>query len=89
MPRGLGFSVECDEDIRKDAFLFGEAQGRIVVSVSQDKLDDFVEMIAETEVDFYNLGEVKGDEIMIDGESFGKVAEYSNSYNNSLSDLLN
>jgi len=89
MPRGLGFSVECDEDIRKDAFLFGEAQGRIVVSVSQDKLDDFVEMIAETEVDFYNLGEVKGDEIMIDGESFGKVDEYSNSYNNSLSDLLN
>jgi phosphoribosylformylglycinamidine synthase subunit PurL len=89
MPRGLGFSVECDEDIRKDAFLFGEAQGRIVVSVSQDKLDEFVEMIAETEVDFYNLGEVKGDEIMIDGESFGKVAEYSNSYNNSLSDLLN
>jgi phosphoribosylformylglycinamidine synthase len=89
MPRGLGFSVECDEDIRKDAFLFGEAQGRIVVSVSQDKLDDFVELIAETEVDFYNLGEVKGDEIMIDGESFGKVAEYSNSYNNSLSDLLN
>jgi phosphoribosylformylglycinamidine synthase II len=89
MPRGLGFSVECDEDIRKDAFLFGEAQGRIVVSVSQDKLDDFVEMIAETEVDFYNLGEVSGDEIMIDGESFGKVAEYSNSYNNSLSDILN
>jgi len=89
MPRGLGFNVECDEDIRKDAFLFGEAQGRIVVSVSQDKLDDFVELIAETEVDFYNLGEVKGDEIMIDGESFGKVAEYSNSYNNSLSDLLN
>jgi phosphoribosylformylglycinamidine synthase subunit PurL len=89
MPRGLGFSVECDEDIRKDAFLFGEAQGRIVVSVSQDKLDDFVEMIAETEVDFYNLGEVKGDEIMLDGKSFGKVDEYSNSYNNSLSDLLN
>jgi phosphoribosylformylglycinamidine (FGAM) synthase-like enzyme len=34
MPNGLGFEIETDDAIRKDAFLFGEAQGRVVVSVS-------------------------------------------------------
>jgi phosphoribosylformylglycinamidine (FGAM) synthase-like enzyme len=33
MPNGLGFDIETDSSIRKDAFLFGEAQGRVVVSV--------------------------------------------------------
>jgi phosphoribosylformylglycinamidine synthase subunit PurL len=34
MPRGFGFSITTDPAIRKDAFLFGEAQSRIVVSVA-------------------------------------------------------
>ena len=33
MAGNLGFAIETDSEIRKDAFLFGEAQGRIVGSV--------------------------------------------------------
>ena len=31
LPRGLGFEVITDSEIREDAFLFGEGQGRAVV----------------------------------------------------------
>src|SRR5690606_1087379 len=34
--KDLGFEIATDASIRKDAFLFGEAQSRIVVSVSKE-----------------------------------------------------
>ena len=89
MPRGLGFKIECDEDIRKDAFLFGESQSRIVVSVNEEKLDVFTALLAETNVDFINLGEVTAGEIHIDETNFGSSADYSTKYNNAIGDLMN
>ena len=35
-------------DIRKDAYWFGEAQGRVVVSVSEDKINEFEQFIKNT-----------------------------------------
>ena len=35
----LGFSVETKNNVRKDAFLFGEAQGRAVVSVNLEEVE--------------------------------------------------
>ena len=29
MPRGLGFDIVTDDEVRLDAFLFGEGQGRL------------------------------------------------------------
>ncbi len=86
MPKSLGFSIDTDEDIRKDAFLFGEAQSRIVVSVNADNLDEFVEMISDNDVDFINLGEVTSGEILIDNFSYGNVSEYQQKYENAIGD---
>jgi phosphoribosylformylglycinamidine synthase len=36
MKNGLGFDISTDKNIRKDAFLFGEAQSRVVVTVKKD-----------------------------------------------------
>lgn len=88
MPRGLGFKIECDEDIRKDAFLFGESQSRIVVSVNEEKLDVFTALLAETNVDFINLGEVTSGEIIIDETTYGSTSDYSTKYNNAIGDLM-
>ncbi len=89
LPNGLGFRIESDDELRKDAFLFGEAQSRIVVSVSPDKLDEFVEMVADSEVDFTNLGEVGGAEVMIDDQAYGSIAHYHDLYNNSMHKMMN
>ncbi|MFM7767570.1 MAG: AIR synthase-related protein, partial [Bacteroidota bacterium] len=85
---GKGFSIETDEDIRKDAFLFGESQSRIMVSVNPDKLDEFIELVVASGVDFSNLGEVTGVESVIDGETFGSVSYFKDLYMNSISNRL-
>ena len=84
MAGNMGFAIETDEDIRKDAFLFGESQGRVVVTVSQEQLDGFIEVLAASDVDFTNLGTTGGDEALVDGESFGKLSEFSVLYNESI-----
>ena len=88
MPNGLGFTIETDDDLRKDAFLFGESQSRIVVSVHPEKLDEFVELVADTDVDFTNLGVVSGTEIMIDATSYGSVEDFKTSFDNSIGEMM-
>lgn len=88
MHRRLGFSIETDEDIRKDAFLFGESQSRVIVSVNPSKLDAFVELVAESDVDFMNLGLTGGNSIVIDGEDFGNIHEFGVKYQSALGDIL-
>jgi len=75
MYRNLGFEITSGNDIRPDAFLFGEAQGRVVVSVSPDKEEEFVELMALSSVEFSILGEVKGNEMIIDENSFGLITD--------------
>ncbi len=75
MPDTLGFEVDSDPDIRKDAFLFGEAQSRVIVSISPDKYDAFLDYLSNVDVDFTNLGIVTNGSLSIDGESFGMISE--------------
>ncbi|MBK7886056.1 MAG: phosphoribosylformylglycinamidine synthase subunit PurL [Bacteroidetes bacterium] len=88
MPRGLGFRIDTDEEYRKDAYLFGEAQGRIVVSVSPEKLDAFVELVAASDIDFTNLGEVGGNAIVIDEEEYGSVHTFKEKYDHAIGDMM-
>ncbi len=88
MASDLGFSIETDFDCRPDAFLFGEAQSRMVLSVSEDKLDDFVNLLVASDVEFSNLGTVTDGEVLIDDESFGHIRELKSIYENSIGDLM-
>jgi phosphoribosylformylglycinamidine synthase len=88
MPNGLGFDISCDEEVRKDAFLFGEAQSRVVVSVKKDDEDKFIEIMMQAGVDFSYIGDVKGREMIIDEESMGTVAEAKHIFDTTLGELL-
>ena len=88
MPQKLGFDIETDEEIRKDAFLFGEAQGRVVVSVNPENQEAFVEFMATSEVDFSLLGTVTSGEFKIDNEDFGSVEPVKNVFDNVLHNIL-
>lgn len=88
MPRGLGFDISTDTEFRKDAFLFGESQSRVVVSVSKADEDTFINLLINQEVEFSFIGEVKGKDIVIDEESFGSVREVKQLYDNALGELL-
>ncbi len=88
MPRGLGFDISSDEEIRKDSFLFGESQSRIVVSVKKEDEDKFIDLMMESRAEFQYMGDVTGKDLMIDDESFGTVAEAKAVFDNALGDLL-
>ena len=88
MPNGLGFDIASDSAIRKDAFLFGEAQGRVVVSVAPADQERFIEMMATSEVEFSLLGTVSNGYLNIDEESFGHINDIKMVYNNVLHSIL-
>lgn len=85
----LGIEIVSNKNVRKDAFLFGESQGRVVVSISRDNKKIFEERLSELLQPFEFLGEVKGKSIVIDGESFGDVDHLKSKYDTALASKLN
>ena len=76
----LGFEISCDDSIRKDAFLFGESQSRVVISLDSEQEELFVEIMTKSDVDFTYLGEVTEKDVIVDGESFGNIQHLGNIY---------
>jgi phosphoribosylformylglycinamidine synthase len=74
----LGFAVNKQiSTIRNDAYWFGEAQGRVVVSVSADKINEFEKSV---DIPFEKLGKVTAGEIKIDGEDWGNIIQWKRKY---------
>ncbi|MFN8355483.1 MAG: phosphoribosylformylglycinamidine synthase subunit PurL [Spirosomataceae bacterium] len=88
MHRDLGFSIATDEKVRKDAFLFGESQSRVVVSVKPEKQIEFITFLQKSGVTFANLGKVTSDNYVIDGERIISSSEAKNLYSNSLARII-
>jgi phosphoribosylformylglycinamidine synthase subunit PurL len=85
----LGFDITSDAEIRKDAFLFGEAQGRVIVSVDTDKESDFIDLMIDNDFPFSTLGHVTKGEIRVDDISFGFVKDLKKIYDSALENLIN
>jgi phosphoribosylformylglycinamidine synthase len=85
----LGFAIDTDENIRKDAFLFGEAQGRVIVSVNPDKQESFVEFMAQTDCPFHLIGEVTKGQVSVDEENWGEIDNFYALYEQSLPNKMN
>jgi phosphoribosylformylglycinamidine synthase subunit PurL len=89
MVKSLGFSIGTDENIRRDAFLFGESQGRVVVSIDATHQESFVEYMALTELPFSFIGMVIPDEVVVDEESWGPLTSFVDEFNSGISTLMN
>ena len=88
MYNNLGFSINTLDNIRKDAFLFGESPSRIVVSIEPKNKDSFEKFMLSTNTTFNHLGNVTSGDIIIDNESFGNLEEYKNIYDTSISEKM-
>ncbi len=84
MAGGKGFNIESDPNVRKDAFLFGESQSRIMVTVPASREDAFLKTMMSGDAEFSSLGEVKGLQVIIDGEKWGSVNHWKGLYDNAL-----
>ncbi len=80
IPMEFGFDITSDAEIRKEAFLFGESQSRVVVSVSPAEQDNFVDFMMESNVPFSILGHVTKGEVRVDDESFGYISDLKEAF---------
>jgi len=89
MPNNLGFAVKTDKAFRKDAYLFGESQSRIVVSVAPTNRAAFESALMDQQIPFTSLGTVTSGDNLIDAEAFPNTAEVKNLYDTALEKLMN
>jgi phosphoribosylformylglycinamidine synthase len=86
---GLGFNVaEKAIGIRKDAYWFGEAQGRVVVSVNESNKIAFIDLLQSLKIPFSEIGNVTANEIIVDNENWGRVDEWKEKYDDAITNLL-
>jgi len=93
MAGNLGFDVQTapaggSAGFRLDAVLFGEAQGRVVVSVSPENQAAFDASIAATGVPCAQLGSVTGEDFVIDGQTVMTLADAKSLYDNALGAIM-
>lgn len=88
MQRNTGFEISTNTDIRKDAFLFGEAQSRVVVSVAPSQKEAFEQSLGNQP--FSLLGKVKSDgQLKVDQSNWGHIADWKKTYDEAIEKLLN
>ena len=90
MPRGLGFSVATDPLYRKDAYLFGESQSRVLISVSSKAKDTikFEKFMEKKGIPYRFLGKVTAGDYEIDGKKIVASNEAKKMYENSLANKM-
>ncbi len=88
MPNNFGFAIATDSEIRKDAFLFGEAQGRVIITVKPENRSLFVEKMAASTTDFTYLGVVTNSGNVVDDEMYDTTAHAKSIYDQVLSSYL-
>jgi phosphoribosylformylglycinamidine synthase len=84
----LGFEIIGSSEVREDAFLFGEAPSRVVVSVTETGEDAFLDALKDSKTPFMLLGHVTQGKLVVDDKDFGMITDYKEIYNNSLGEKL-
>jgi len=82
----LGFSVITNSGYRKDAWLFGEAQSRVLVSVALTKVSEFEKFLGD--FPFEKIGVVTTGEIVIDGDFWGTIDWWKDKYDTAIENFL-
>ncbi|MBU6158038.1 MAG: phosphoribosylformylglycinamidine synthase subunit PurL [Bacteroidetes bacterium] len=82
-----GFEVTtADATIRKDAFWFGEAQSRAVVTVRPDQLDALKQVAGNHP--YTVLGRVTNGEVRVDAETWGEIDTWKKLYEEALEKIM-
>ena len=87
--RSLGFNVSMEgSDVRKDAFWFGEGQGRAIVSTSKENLELLEESLNKNKVPFLKIGKVSSGKIEVNGQKWNDIKYWKEKYENAIGKFM-
>lgn len=89
MESGLGFEINTLAGMRKDAFLFGEAQSRVVISVKAENKNAAIEIFEKAGVPVMELGKVTAKDIKVDAQDFASIEYFAHIYDTSIEKVMN
>jgi phosphoribosylformylglycinamidine synthase subunit PurL len=85
--RNLGIDVTAgDPELRSDAYWFGEAQSRVVVSVRPADLAAFKSMLGDHP--YEELGTVTAGSISLGSENWGMISDWKNKYDTAIENII-
>lgn len=88
MQSGKGFDVCTEAQFRRDAWLFGEAQGRVALSVKAENKEAVENHFRNAQVPVLQIGTVKGSDMVIDGLNFGSVVNTKATYDSAIAQRI-
>ena len=89
MPRGLGFEVAAaPRGLRADAYLYGEAQNRVVVSCAATDAPALRQLLDASDFPYARLGTVTTGRIGVGDLAFGEVGDFATAYHTALTDAM-
>ena len=84
-----GFEVNSNaSSLRKDAYWMGEAQSRVVVSCSSAQVATIEAAAKKFNIEFAVMGKVTERTITVDGENWGSIDSWKNSYDTAIENKL-
>ncbi|MCI5055142.1 MAG: phosphoribosylformylglycinamidine synthase subunit PurL [Flavobacteriales bacterium] len=75
-----GFNINNNVEIRNDAFLFGEGQGRVVCSIPQKNKDEFEKALNTMDLPYTNIGQTTSGEISVNNSDWGSIGHFKKIY---------
>ncbi len=84
----IGFDITIESAGRMDGVLFGEAQSRVVVAVSDANLEALKETAKAKNQAIVVLGKTKGTNLNVNGDSFGTVSERADGFLNAMHRMM-
>lgn len=82
----LGFSIQTKSTVRKDAFLFGEGQSRVAVTVTIDQVSEFENFMQDFPCE--KIGVVSTGELVVNGDFWGTIDWWKEKYETSIENYL-
>ena len=87
--KDLGFTVSAEFTSRKDAYWFGEAQGRVVVSCSTQNAEGLTQKAKAAGISVTKLGTVSSGTISVNGENWGNITDWKEKYDTAIEKMIN